>query len=106
MHTSYTWDLQPINPNKPGPGWCRVEGQSLSDLMITDEVEGNIHSLEAVETSSILQFLTPPYDFVQRDCHYYELAEENMEGLVWLTPCHPPTTFLTAKAPYTGCMFF
>jgi len=72
-------------------------GQKRKALLVADEIlsdsreedlhsvkmvwpdKGNVHSLDALEDSAIIDILAPPYDPPLRSCHYYK-EEGKLEG--------------------------
>lgn len=68
--------------------------------------EGNYHEICAVGgAAAFLDILAPPYDLVERDCHYYnalESKEPTSQCKIWLCQKPPPPDFWCDSAPYTG----
>lgn len=68
--------------------------------------EGNFHEICAIGgTAAFLDILAPPYDMIERDCHYYVALETNKpdsEIKTWLLRRSPPSDFWCDSAPYTG----
>jgi len=104
QHTSYTMEGLLKPPNKKA-GWCTVYDakETCLDAMITDSVDGNIHTLTALENCSILQLLVPPYNR-ERKCTYYKIGITSGDR-VWLDPIRAPSTYQTRSLPYKGCSF-
>lgn len=63
--------------------------------------ERNFHEIRALEGPlAFLDILAPPYDGVERDCHYYSATADG--EAVRLQRVEPPRDFWCDSAPYRG----
>ncbi|KAH6932909.1 hypothetical protein HPB50_010675 [Hyalomma asiaticum] len=88
------------------------EAQRHPDLTVAPDsapccltpTERNLHEIRALDGPlAFLDILAPPYDSVERDCHYYSVtATSAEEGNVRLRRVAPPRDFWCESAPYRG----
>lgn len=91
-----------------------LEAQRHPDLTVAPDsapccltpTERNLHEIRALDGPlAFLDILAPPYDGVERDCHYYSVAPppaSETTSAVRLRRVAPPRDFWCDSAPYRG----
>lgn len=97
------------------PGVLRLSASKVSDVCLTEASQdvaivkpdtGNIHSISAVNgPGAFIDFLTPPYNNTDRDCHYYHVESESVSDVFTLQEVPCPSWYWCATESYRGpCM--
>jgi len=95
---------------------AKYEGTSIlspeDSACLLEPTKGNVHSIEPVdETATFFDLLIPSYCPPIRDCHYYEIAQddqkqspESTNDIVWLRRIGIPSSYYCDCLPFTDAL--
>uniref|UniRef100_A0A914VEJ7 2-aminoethanethiol dioxygenase n=1 Tax=Plectus sambesii TaxID=2011161 RepID=A0A914VEJ7_9BILA len=92
---------------------AKYEGCSLlspeDNACLLEPMNGNVHSIEAVDGSAtFFDLLLPSYSPPGRDCHYYEVAqdeeEQSAKNITWLRRTGIPSTYYCDSLPFKDAL--
>jgi len=103
-HSSYTWQERITKENKLGLVAFEKSGESTptnNKCIATQTEAGNVHTLTALEDTTIFQVLCPNYDFDQRSCSFFALNQMK-ENLFQIKKINSADDYLCGGVPYSG----
>jgi len=105
QYTGYSWKQKPTQEsNNKGILVFEKSGESTpsnNKCIPTQTGAGNVHTLRAVEDTTVFQVLCPNYEYQERPCSFFSLTEIE-KHIYEVTITESADDYLCGQVPYTG----